>query len=700
MQRRILFRKPYHQQQELKKYLTLRQVIAAINKFHATRLYATLLMLALMVVFSLQYAQASETTDSYLNQTITNSPPLEVSKKTDSYLLEGGFSVQALSDKTFEIISLSGGTVFYRSRPFSAGVYLDIDKSFSETFQRTLGGVMLYMGADWRFNFSAQDLQRLSYLSYENEDRYFNGRKQSLGAGIDYFGLNGEYLQKIGLSAVFSNTNDHSFGLVEYGSSETRELYRVWEEYLYFQGSKNLRVQLYSDICLADNMKLVPTAGFAYRAYNDLGEQYDENSDDVETNPAGGLTLTYLTINNRLQLSGFYDHSGYTNDFGIMGSYRIEKIPGLQLQARAEHVVFDDSSQEDETLLVLGIKYIFNGSGYHDNLFKGKGRGVLLAADLEPVSGVENITLEGRQYFAKKTLTEIDKTALRARLAGLIEKARSLREAEYTAACWSSLEEALVYGETVYNKGGADALKSAVSTDGSATLIELVEAIDKLNKALENLVNNSGTNATLPLMGDISDQTAAVNTPFSLALASYVTSPDGDTITGYILSGKLPTGMNFNSTTGVLSGTPTAIGNYSFSAAARDKDGTGSSDNFALTVTPEANKLPVAYAGPDQSIAEGQTITLTGSGSDADGTIVAFKWSTAENTAIITVSPATTTTYTLQVQDNDGAWSVEDSVEVEVRPTVCGDGLKEGAEQCDDGNLASGDGCSSTCQIE
>ncbi|HYI00759.1 amidohydrolase family protein [Hyalangium sp.] len=31
---------------------------------------------------------------------------------------------------------------------------------------------------------------------------------------------------------------------------------------------------------------------------------------------------------------------------------------------------------------------------------------------------------------------------------------------------------------------------------------------------------------------------------------------------------------------------------------------------------------------------------------------------------------------------------------------VCGNGLKEGAEQCDDGNLTVGDGCSNTCSVE
>lgn len=32
--------------------------------------------------------------------------------------------------------------------------------------------------------------------------------------------------------------------------------------------------------------------------------------------------------------------------------------------------------------------------------------------------------------------------------------------------------------------------------------------------------------------------------------------------------------------------------------------------------------------------------------------------------------------------------------------TVCGNNKKEGAEQCDDGNDVSGDGCSNKCNLE
>ncbi len=38
--------------------------------------------------------------------------------------------------------------------------------------------------------------------------------------------------------------------------------------------------------------------------------------------------------------------------------------------------------------------------------------------------------------------------------------------------------------------------------------------------------------------------------------------------------------------------------------------------------------------------------------------------------------------------------------QLENPPAVCGNGILEAGEQCDDGNTVNGDGCSSTCQIE
>jgi cysteine-rich repeat protein len=50
----------------------------------------------------------------------------------------------------------------------------------------------------------------------------------------------------------------------------------------------------------------------------------------------------------------------------------------------------------------------------------------------------------------------------------------------------------------------------------------------------------------------------------------------------------------------------------------------------------------------------------------------------------------------LSNSDNEGPFSLD----VAVRPSVCGNGIIEGGEQCDDFGTVSGDTCSSTCQIE
>ncbi len=69
------------------------------------------------------------------------------------------------------------------------------------------------------------------------------------------------------------------------------------------------------------------------------------------------------------------------------------------------------------------------------------------------------------------------------------------------------------------------------------------------------------------------------------------------------------------------------------------------------------------------------------------------------------VDPATTNLapgkYTVQVHDEfDGSTQGVYVVEIRVALPGCGDGVIQTGEQCDDGNLVSGDGCSATCHFE
>jgi hypothetical protein len=89
-----------------------------------------------------------------------------------------------------------------------------------------------------------------------------------------------------------------------------------------------------------------------------------------------------------------------------------------------------------------------------------------------------------------------------------------------------------------------------------------------------------------PIMGDVPNQIATINTAYSLNISSYVTMTNGDSILTYNLTGTLPSGLSFNSSTGLISGTPTVItASSTFSVTATDQDGVSNSDSFTLEVT-------------------------------------------------------------------------------------------------------------------
>jgi len=75
--------------------------------------------------------------------------------------------------------------------------------------------------------------------------------------------------------------------------------------------------------------------------------------------------------------------------------------------------------------------------------------------------------------------------------------------------------------------------------------------------------------------------TAYVSVPFSVTLTATGITP----ISWSIASGTLPSGLSINASSGVISGTPTASGNYSFTVRATNIFGNGTKQ-FTLTVSP------------------------------------------------------------------------------------------------------------------
>jgi ribosomal protein L14 len=119
-------------------------------------------------------------------------------------------------------------------------------------------------------------------------------------------------------------------------------------------------------------------------------------------------------------------------------------------------------------------------------------------------------------------------------------------------------------------------------------------------------------------------------------------------------------------------------GVYKFELNVTDNNGATGRDTMQVTVNAAGNQSPIANAGADQSITlPTNTITLSGSGTDADGSISSYNWTkiSGPSTGTITNANSAATTVTglvqgvykfeLKVTDNNGATGT-DTIQVTV----------------------------------
>ena len=159
----------------------------------------------------------------------------------------------------------------------------------------------------------------------------------------------------------------------------------------------------------------------------------------------------------------------------------------------------------------------------------------------------------------------------------------------------------------------------------------------------------------------------------TVTLAGSGTDADG-TISAYNwtkLSGSPASGTITNANAASTTVTSLAQGVYKFQLKVTDNKGATGLDTIQVTVNP-ANIAPVAHAGIDQTIKlPTRTATLSGSGTDADGTISAYNWTkisgptlgsiTNPNSASTTVTTLVQGVYKFQlkVTDNKGATGLD-----------------------------------------
>lgn len=174
---------------------------------------------------------------------------------------------------------------------------------------------------------------------------------------------------------------------------------------------------------------------------------------------------------------------------------------------------------------------------------------------------------------------------------------------------------------------------------------------------LQGTIGTSTTNGRLSAAYYALDSTTPVDPVFTTTTANMTTT------NGFIMSiGKLtaaPTADFYLDNIAFDLGTSTPLGAYS----------------------PPANVAPVANAGPNQTnIEPWSVVTLAGTGSDSDGTVVTYSWTQTAGTTValsstsvrnptFTAPPSLTNqtlTFRLTVTDNQGAVSTPDSVDITV----------------------------------
>ena len=190
------------------------------------------------------------------------------------------------------------------------------------------------------------------------------------------------------------------------------------------------------------------------------------------------------------------------------------------------------------------------------------------------------------------------------------------------------------------------------------------------------------------------DQT--VDEQITVTLSGSGSDSDG-TIASYAwsqLSGSSVTLTNANTATASFTApTLTAQEQLSFRLTVTDNEAATATDDIIITVNP-VNASPTATAGNDQSADEQTTVTLSGGGSDTDGTIASYVWSQLSGTSVTLTNANTATTsftapllttqeqlsFRLTVTDNEGA-SATDDIIITVNPVNALPSANAGSDQ-------------------
>ncbi len=165
-----------------------------------------------------------------------------------------------------------------------------------------------------------------------------------------------------------------------------------------------------------------------------------------------------------------------------------------------------------------------------------------------------------------------------------------------------------------------------------------------------------------------------VNTSYSLAVTATGGTPPYGSWT--ISNGALPPGLTLNAA-GMLNGTPTSVGSYTFTIQLTDNAGATTSNVFQLTINPASLAISTASPLPPGKVNAAYSLTLAASG----GTLPYTSWSTSNGTlpagltlgsaGVLSGTPTTAGSYNFTVQVTDSASaSASASFQLTIKPAA------------------------------
>ena len=158
-------------------------------------------------------------------------------------------------------------------------------------------------------------------------------------------------------------------------------------------------------------------------------------------------------------------------------------------------------------------------------------------------------------------------------------------------------------------------INSVSSSDGGSYYAQAINTLSGIKVA----TNSATATLTVPVGPAISAPTTGLTSTGASAFSLAVPATGGRSPLAYSLNGALVAGLSISSTTGTISGTPTATGSSTVSVTVTDADGaTSTTSNFTITISQvsQSNLTLTSTSGT-----YGSDLTLSISGGSGSGAV-------------------------------------------------------------------------------